>query len=59
MKKSHLLVAAAALLFLVAGCKGNKNTVPELNYDELNAQALEEYLQPVHPGERGKTPFWN
>ena len=59
MKKNFLLLAAALCCILVAGCKDTKPTVPELNYDELNAQALQEYLHPVHPGERGKTPFWN
>ena len=59
MKKNFLLVAAAVCCILVAGCKGSESKVPELNYDELNALALEEYLQPVHPGIRGEVPFWN
>ena len=56
MKKSLLI--AAALCLLAAGC-AQKKSVPELNYEELNALALEEYLQPVHPGIRGEVPFWN
>ena len=57
MKKS-IFIAASVLCFIIAGCTV-KETVPELNYEELNAQALEEYLQPVHPGIRGEVPFWN
>lgn len=58
--KKILLAAAALACLMCAGCSGNsRRPVPELNYEELNAQALQEYLQPVHPGVRGKTPFWN
>jgi len=57
MKKS-LLLAAAFLCCILAGCAGKKSA-PELDYEELNAQAIEEYLQPVHPGVRGEVPFWN
>ena len=53
------LTAAAVCCMMTAGCDGNKSQIPEFDYDALNEQALEEYLQPVHPGVRGETPFWN
>ncbi|MBQ7458054.1 MAG: hypothetical protein IJS70_02675 [Bacteroidales bacterium] len=61
MKKSFILYIAATAVccIMTAGCAGNKSTAPEFDYEALNAQALAEYLQPVHPGERGGTPFWN
>ena len=58
MKKS-LLCLSAILLLGLTGCKPQSKGLPELNYDELNARAAEEYLQPVHPGVRGQIPFWN
>lgn len=59
MKKSFSAAAVLCCILLMAGCAGNKSTAPELDYEALNAQALEEYLQPVHPGVRGQVPFWN
>lgn len=53
------LTAAAVCCMMTAGCDGNKSQIPEFDYDALNEQALEEYLQPVHPGIRGEIPFWN
>lgn len=53
------LTAAAVCCMMTAGCDGNKSQIPEFDYDALNEQALEEYLQPVHPGVRGEIPFWN
>ncbi len=52
------LLSAVALCLIAAGCTGKK-AVPELNYEALNAQALQEYLQPIRAGVRGQTPFWN
>ena len=36
-----------------------QSQVPELDYKQLNAQALNEYDQPVRPGYEGKNPYWN
>ena len=36
-----------------------KSQVPVLDYEQLNAQALKEYDQPVRPGYEGKNPYWN
>ncbi|MBP5504752.1 MAG: hypothetical protein J6X89_01460 [Bacteroidales bacterium] len=59
MRKSFFfVVAAVCCCMFIAGCNGSSK-VPELDYEALNAQALEEYLQPVHPGVRGEVPFWN
>ncbi|MBO4417446.1 MAG: hypothetical protein J5801_04945 [Bacteroidales bacterium] len=61
MKKSFTLYIAAAAVccMMAASCNGKKSTAPEFDYEALNAQAIAEYLQPVHPGVRGETPFWN
>ena len=40
-------------MVLFAGCQN----VPE--HEVLNAQATEEYLQPIRPGYEGRNPFWN
>ena len=59
MKKPFSAAAILCCIVLLAACVGNKSKGPELDYEALNAQALEEYLQPVHPGIRGEVPFWN
>ena len=57
MKKIFAAIAAAVLL---AACnQPYQNPLESLDYDALNAQALEEYLSPVHPGVPGEVPFWN
>lgn len=57
MKKSLIILAAAALM--AAGCSPKQGGDAQLDYEKLNAQALAEYEQPVHPGIRGEVPFWN
>ena len=59
MKKSFSTAAVLCCIMFLAACAGNKPKGPELDYEILNAQALEEYLQPIHPGIRGEVPFWN
>lgn len=59
MKRLHLILFCAAAFALVNACGDNKGTGPVFDYEKLNALALEEYLQPVHPGVKGETPFWN
>ena len=59
MKQSFSTAAVLCCIMLLAACAGNKPKGPELDYEALNAQALEEYLQPIHPGVRGEVPFWN
>lgn len=59
MKKSFSAAAVLCCILFMAECAGNKSTAPEFDYEALNAQALEEYLHPVHPGVRGEVPFWN
>ena len=56
MKHSLSIIAAIALL--ATGCKPASKAI-EFDYEALNAQALQEYLQPVHPGVAGEVPFWN
>lgn len=51
MKKILYPILFAMVLF--AGCRN----VPE--HEALNAQAAEEYLQPIRPGYEGRNPFWN
>ena len=40
-------IKGAILCALIAGC--SRGGVPEFDYEALNAQAAQEYLQPVHP----------
>lgn len=56
---SPILFVAAVCCMMAAGCNVGKDKLADLDYAALNAQALEEYLQPVHPGVRGEVPFWN
>ena len=58
MKKSFVIISALALL-CVASCKPKSAGMPFLDYEVLNEQAAQEYLQPVHPGSRPDVPFWN
>lgn len=44
---------------LLTGCSGKRVGDIVLDYEALNAQALEESLVPVHPGVKGEVPFWN
>ena len=57
-KRLFLAIEGAIICALIASCTGRR-TVPEFDYEVLNAQAAAEYLQPVHPGIRGEVPFWN
>ena len=50
-------IKGAILCALIASC--SRGGIPEFDYEALNAQAAQEYLNPVHPGVRGETPFWN
>ena len=59
MKKSLFCAAAICCAMMLAACSDGTSNVPEFDYEALNAQALEEYLVPVHPGIRGQRPFWN
>ena len=52
MKKTLTTTLVATML--LAGCQ---TTIPE--HEALNAQAAEEYLQPIRPGYEGRNPFWN
>ncbi len=56
MKRTLIITA---LLLMLASCAQKQAGLPFLDYDALNQQAAEEYLQPVHPGVRGEVPFWN
>ena len=54
------IAIAATLLCILSACASKpKDLLSQLDYEKLNAQALEEYLQPVHPGVPGEVPFWN
>jgi len=58
MKKTLFALLAMACC-LGTSCSSNPRQIPEFDYEALNAQALAEYQQPVHPGVRGQVPFWN
>ena len=58
MRKSLLVITAFTLLCM-AGCKPAVKGLTFLDYEVLNQQAAQEYLQPVHPGGRPDVPFWN
>ena len=58
MDRSVLSAIGSVLLCAFTACCGRPD-VPELDYVNLNAQAAEEYLRPVHPGIKGQVPFWN
>ena len=49
----RILTPALLAAMLLAGCQ----TTPE--HEVLNAQAAQEYLQPIRPGYEGRNPFWN
>ena len=49
----RLMIAALLSGALFAGCQAVSET------ERLNAQAAEEYLQPIRPGYEGRNPFWN
>ena len=51
MKRILIPLILTALYF--TGCKTLTET------EILNAQAAEEYLQPIRPGYEGRNPFWN
>ena len=60
MKRLFYILICAAVCCTVNACAGKgKNRIPEFDFDALNARAIEESLQPVHPGVRGEVPFWN
>lgn len=48
-----------ALLLAGTACSVNETRLPELDYQALNAQALDLYDRPVRPGYEGKNPYWN
>ena len=58
MKRSFSAIIVATVALVIAGC-GSKSEGIVFDYEALNAQAAQEYLQPVHPGVPGVTPFWN
>ena len=58
MKHSTYAIVAAAAALIISGCNSKSNEIV-FDYEALNAQAAQEYLQPVHPGVPGETPFWN
>ena len=33
--------------------------IHHINYDQVNKQAQQEYLQPIRPGSDGRNPYWN
>ena len=47
----RLMIAALLSGALFAGCQAVSET------ERLNAQAAEEYLQPIRPGYEGRNPF--
>ena len=49
----RILTPALLAVMLLAGCQAT----PE--HEVLNAQAAQEYLQPIRPGYEGRNPFWN
>ena len=56
----RILAIAATLSCILSACASKpKDLLSQLDYEKLNAQALEEYMQPVHPGVPGEVPFWN
>ncbi|MBP5504733.1 MAG: hypothetical protein J6X89_01365 [Bacteroidales bacterium] len=57
MKKSLLIILVA--MCCMTACKPKIHGLSFLDYDVLNQVAVQEYLQPVHPGVRGEVPFWN
>ncbi len=54
MKSNALLIGMLALT--VTACR---NHTQEPGYKDLNAQAAEEYLEPLRPGYEGRNPYWN
>lgn len=52
--KRLLLFSCFALLIMSSCQKKEKD-----GFEALNAQATEEYLQPLRPGYEGKNPYWN
>lgn len=55
MKIKRLLPLTAFLLLPVTAL----NAEEKIDYSKVNAQALQEYQQPVRPGTNGINPFWN
>jgi len=55
----HSAIRGAFICALVVSCAGCKKSAPVFDYEALNAQAKQEYLQSVHPGIKGEVPFWN
>jgi len=52
---SIALTAALALSFCLSSCCNEG----KVSFEKLNAQAAQEYLQPVRPGGVDSSPFWN
>ena len=60
MKRILNYLTCAAVCCMMNACGDNVGaSLPDLDYEALNARAIEESLTPVHPGVRGKVPFWN
>ena len=49
----RFLTPAILAVVLLAGCQQSSEQ------EVLNAQAAQEYLQPIRPGYEGRNPFWN
>lgn len=51
------VVVVSGIVF--SSCSRKKVDLSSLDYGALKEQALQEILQPVHPGVKGEVPFWN
>ena len=54
-----LVLGASLVLSTGLDAKDRSAKGVKLNYKSLNAKALKEYNQPVHPGRGDEVPFWN
>ena len=51
----RLLLFSCFALLIISSCQKKEKD----GFEALNAQAAEEYLQPLRPGYEGKNPYWN
>ncbi len=58
--KTSILFATLCVVLSTTNLSARYTTAPKnLDYNELNAQAQNEYLKPIRPGYDKKNPYWN